>query len=218
MLSPSNSNLARRTALVLTTKLPGLRPQLPKACSHTTNLHRLHTLATSTFVFDDCYTLWRGPPLFSMTTHTHFGNFQLAPQFLTTDSYTHWLHTLGNSTRTISAKRKGFTNITTNPHFTSRLSIPRARSPQRVHRAHPNFKFHLTIATHTISAKGSSKSGAPSTCIPANTSRRNTPKSFAQSTECAPIAPHQVHRTERIAPSAPHLVHRAGYITLSASR
>ena len=64
---------------------------VPRTVSHFRNLHlrfrrRLHTLAASTFVFDDAFihfgnlggshTLWQPPPSF-LTTVTHFGNLQL---------------------------------------------------------------------------------------------------------------------------------------------
>ena len=45
----------------------------------------LQTLATSTFVFGDSYTLWQPPPSFS-TTRTHIGHLQ----FVFDNTYTSW--------------------------------------------------------------------------------------------------------------------------------
>ena len=83
---------------------------------------QLHTLATSTFVFDDSHTLWSLPGAPFPMTVAHCGNFHL-PLDDSTSPHVRALDMYNLCT--------GLTKHNSKSHFTSRFSTRHARSPLR---------------------------------------------------------------------------------------
>ena len=128
----------------------------------------IHTLATSTFVFDDSYTAWQPPPSFSAMPHawaTSTSVFDSSntlwqpPTPVFNDRYTIFQRpacgTMCDNSSTLwhlppaTATFNEHTLRQPILHFTTRLSARHARSPQKVHPPHPELALR-----HTISAEG----------------------------------------------------------------